>query len=313
MTAPSLRTLTQRTLRAAEVRGATLVVAVSGGGDSQALLHVLAALASREGLRLHAHGVNHGLRAAAAAELGLARALATDLGVFYTQTDLKLEPGANLQARARRARHLALEEVRRAQNAAFVATAHHQRDRAETVLIRLLRGAPLAGLAVLAPREGTRLRPFIDAPSELIQDYLARHRLAYATDPSNADPRFLRSRVRHELLPLLRALSPHIEPTLAALATSAATPPHDHAEDLAILRALPRSSLLALRKMASGALPRGRILLPHGLVARWDEPHTTIMVAGEPQPEGVAGSAGAKESSVPAPAREDRKSTPGGA
>lgn len=282
MSAPALRTLARRVLREAEVRGRRVLLALSGGGDSMALLHVLAGLSKAEGFTLFAHGVDHGLRAGAAAELDLAAALADRLDVPFARSRVELEQGGNVHARARKARYDALERARAAADATFVATAHHRRDRAETVLLRLLRGAPAAGLGVLPAVEGRRLRPFVHAPFELIQTYLAHHRLRFADDPSNRDPRYLRTRVRHELLPLLRELGPNIESTLCALADALSDDsPREHAADLAVLHALPRGTLQALRRMAEGSSPHARILLPGGLAASWDAPHSKIQVEAE--------------------------------
>jgi tRNA(Ile)-lysidine synthase len=216
---PTLITSTRRTLleECGPLAGRTVLAAVSGGGDSQAMLSVLARLAPKLGFGLLAHGVDHGLRAAAAAELDLAEALSTKLGVPFARTQLRLARGGNLQARARDARYAALREVA-APHAALIATAHHADDRAETVLLRLLRGAGPRGLAVLAPRAQDVIRPLVRAGKRDVRLHLERHCLAFAEDPSNQDAAFLRVRVRHEALPLLEQLSPQIVRHLNALA-----------------------------------------------------------------------------------------------
>jgi tRNA(Ile)-lysidine synthase len=207
---PALLRRTERTLREETPlrRGQRVLVAVSGGGDSMALLHVLARLGSRLGIELFAHGVDHGLRAAAAAELALAATLASELGVPFTSTALQLAPGGNLQARARAARYAALDAAAERVGADWVATAHHADDRAETLLLRLLRGASPSALGVLPAAAERRLRPFIRAPKSAISQHLQRHGVPHAHDPSNRDPRFLRTRIREELLPLLERLTP---------------------------------------------------------------------------------------------------------
>lgn len=205
--------------------GSRLIAAVSGGPDSMALLHVLAKLRAEFSFELFAHGVDHGLRAEASAELALASELAAGLGVPFTTTELALAHGSNLQARARDARYAALEARAHALGGALIATAHHADDRAETVLIRLLRGANPAALAALPARDGARLRPLIRARRADVLLHLERHGLNFANDPSNRDARFLRSRVRHELLPLLAQLSPKIVDHLTALADELAREP----------------------------------------------------------------------------------------
>ncbi|MCA9646106.1 MAG: tRNA lysidine(34) synthetase TilS [Polyangiaceae bacterium] len=214
---PTLIKLVQATLKDLDLRGARLLVAVSGGPDSMALLHVLALSQQKLGLRVWAHGVDHGLRGEAGAELDLAQALAEAHGVAFTRSRISLPKGGNLQERARVARYRELEAVAQ-HHEALVCTAHHADDRAETLLLRLLRGSGPGGLAVLPPRSGDRVRPMIRATRGDVLRHVERHALQVASDPSNADPRFLRVRVRRELLPLLEQLSPGIVGHLTALA-----------------------------------------------------------------------------------------------
>lgn len=203
-----MRTLREET----ELRpGDRIVVGVSGGGDSMALLHVLAGLRSSLKCAIHAHGVDHGFRSEAVSELDLAEQLSTRLEVPFTRSSLQLSGGGNLQARAREGRYTELEATARRVGARWVATAHHHEDRAETLLIRLLRGTGPRGLAVLPACSTTaqpgRLRPLIRSSKAAIERHLTRHEIAYACDPSNRNPKFLRTRVRHELLPLLEELA----------------------------------------------------------------------------------------------------------
>ena len=216
---PTLITLVRRTLveECGPLHGRAVLAAVSGGGDSQAMLSVLARLAPTLGYRLSAHGVDHGLRPEASGELDKAEALAAKLGVPFGRTRLALARGGNLQARAREARYGALREVA-APDDALIATAHHADDRAETVLLRLLRGAGPRGLAVLAPRAQDVIRPLVRAGKREVVLHLQRHCLDFAEDPSNKDAAFLRVRVRHEALPLLEQLSPQVVRHLNALA-----------------------------------------------------------------------------------------------
>jgi tRNA(Ile)-lysidine synthase len=216
---PSLITIVRRTLReeCGPLRQRSVLAAVSGGGDSQAMLEVLARLAPELGFRLRAHGVDHGLRSEAGSELDLAEALAAKLGVPFARTRLEISRGSNLQARAREARYAALREAAAA-DGAVIATAHHALDRAETVLLRLLRGAGPRGLAVLPARAQDVIRPLLRAGKSDVLAHLSRHRIEFARDPSNTDAAFLRVRVRHELVPMLENLSPQIVRHLNALA-----------------------------------------------------------------------------------------------
>lgn len=216
---PSLVTLVKRTLveECQPLAGRTVVAAVSGGGDSQAMLSVLARLAPKLKFRLLAHGVDHGLRAEAAHELDVAEALARRVDVPFSRSRVAVARGANLQARARAARYEALREAA-APHSALIATAHHADDRAETVLLRLLRGAGPRGLAVLPARAQDMLRPLVRATKRDVVTHLSRHGIEFAQDPSNQDSAFLRVRVRSELLPLLAQLSPQVVRHLNALA-----------------------------------------------------------------------------------------------
>ncbi len=217
---PTLLTLARRLVRehGLVAAGETVLVAVSGGPDSMALLHVLARLRRELGCRLVAHGVDHGLRPEAGAELGRAAAFAEGLGVPFGRSRVAVEPGGDLQARARRARLEALRRAAGEAGAATIATGHHADDRAETVLLRLLRGSGPRGLACLPPRAGELIRPLLLARRADVEAHVRRHGVPFSVDPSNEDRRFLRSRVRYELLPLLCELSPGVVGHLTGLA-----------------------------------------------------------------------------------------------
>jgi tRNA(Ile)-lysidine synthase len=223
---PTLITLTLAALRdhGLAPRGSRILAAVSGGPDSMALLHVLALVRSKLAFGLFAHGVDHGLRPQAADELDAAEQLARTLEVPFARTRVDVPRGGNLQARARAARWEALRAAAAQIGAERIATGHHAEDRAETLLIRLLRGTGPKGLAVLPPLAGDRIRPFYRARRADIEAHVRRHRIPFRIDPSNADPRFLRTRVRHELLPLMEALSPRIVEHLCRLADDSGNP-----------------------------------------------------------------------------------------
>lgn len=217
---PALLTLVARSLRGecARLGGCRVLVAVSGGVDSQVLLHALAWHRSRFGLDVFAHGVDHGLREGAEGELDLAETLAGTLAVPFSRARLRVAEGGNLQARARAARLSSLRSRAGEVGARFVATAHHADDRAETFLLRLLRAAGPRGLAVLPAIDGDLARPLLRASRPAIEAHAARHALPFARDPSNENPRFARVRVRREVLPLLRDLDPRIVDHLGTLA-----------------------------------------------------------------------------------------------
>jgi len=255
-------------------RGTRVLVAVSGGPDSMALLHVLSWLRKSFGIEIVAHGVDHGLRAEAASELDLAEGFARTLEVPFARTRLDLPPGGNLQARARALRYAALRAAAAAAGASLIATAHHADDRAETFLIRLLRGASPGALAVLPARDGDLIRPLIRARRTDVLAHLARHEVPYAEDPSNRDHRFVRVRVRREVLPLLESLSPRIVEQLTGLADELrdVSPLFIEVPDGSRVH-LGRVQRHALRRLLAGDAPRGRIRLRGGWEIRLD-PHT---------------------------------------
>ncbi len=276
---PTLLTFARRSLsRGGEIalaRGSRLLVAVSGGPDSMALLDVAARLSKDLRFSVVAHGVDHGLRPEAKDELDLAAAVSTTLGVPFGRSTVEVPRGGNLQARARRARYEALAAAARREGATIIATAHHADDRAETVLLRLLRGAGPLGMAVLParapfplpPAESLELvRPLLRARRRDVVAHLVRHRIPFASDPSNHDSTFLRARVRAELMPLLEELSPSIVLHLNALADQLSAERRENGPPLALPRATQDAlaRLLALR----GSLPRAsaRVWLPGGLI-----------------------------------------------
>jgi tRNA(Ile)-lysidine synthase len=281
---PALFKIVERTLADEHLfeAGDFVLIAVSGGPDSMALLHVLAKLAPRIGLRLAAHGVDHGLRPAAVQELALAEGYASEIGVPFASTRVDVRPGPNLMARAREARYAALgtallewteRDGSEGGHGRFIATAHHADDRAETVLIRLLRGTGPAGLAVLAPRASHLVRPFVRARRTDIVAHLERHRIPHAHDPTNDDPRFLRTRVRRELLPLLAELSPRIVEHLCDLADAASEPrsPEEGAvPDVVGGHRLGRAHRTELARALKKRNSKARVPLPGGRIATID-------------------------------------------
>lgn len=203
--------------------GARVLVACSGGADSVALSDLLCALAPRSpwsvaGL-LH---VNHRLRGAAADEdEAFCRELAGALGVpvIVERVDAAARAradGISVEAAGHRIRYELFERTVAEGAADRVATAHTRDDQAETVLLRLLRGAGPAGLAGIRARRGSVVRPLLDVRRAELRDYLRERRLSHREDPTNRDLRVTRNRIRHKLLPLLKAeFSPAIADVLA--------------------------------------------------------------------------------------------------
>ncbi len=191
--------------------GEPLLVLVSGGGDSVALLDV----AVRLGAQASALHVNYGLREGADGDEALVRELAERLGVpvYVEGVSLGDETG-NLQERARDARYALAERLASADYAA----AHTASDQAETVLYRLAVSPGSRALHGMPSRRGRLVRPFLGVTREEVRDYLRSRGLQWREDPSNSDRRFARTRVRHDLLGALRSIGPAAERTLAETA-----------------------------------------------------------------------------------------------
>ncbi|HWI53146.1 MAG TPA: tRNA lysidine(34) synthetase TilS [Symbiobacteriaceae bacterium] len=208
--------------------GDRVIVAVSGGPDSTALLHVLHRLAPELGLLLHVFHMDHGLRGEqSAADATYVQRLAEKLGLPCAVTtlppgELKHRAGS-LQANARQARYAAIADLAARIGATRVAYGHTKDDQAETVVMRFLRGAGARGLAGIPPvrHEGavTHIRPLLEVSRHKIEAYCTEHELFPRLDESNLTPAYLRNRIRLELLPHLAATyNPAIRENLGQMA-----------------------------------------------------------------------------------------------
>jgi len=191
--------------------GGTLLVAVSGGADSIALLRFLVAERARVGRHesIAAAHVNHGVRGADAdADAGFVRERATGWGVPYFEASLAASATSSEDA-LRRARYAALVSLAEQAGASRTAIAHTADDQAETVLFRMARGAGLRGLAGMRPKGRVLglavVRPFLDVTRAQVLDYLRRHDLPFREDATNASLEPARNRIRHDILPRLEA------------------------------------------------------------------------------------------------------------
>ena len=204
--------------------GDTLIVGLSGGADSTALLDLLATLSAFP-LRLVAAHLNHCLRGTGSdADEQFCRELAAHYNIPFESRRVDVKAMANreslnLEDAGRRARITFFDDLFTTWQAAAVVLAHHADDQAETVLMRLLRGSGMSGLAGMPWRNGRGyIRPMLDITRVEIETYLAERRLKWREDISNLDITFLRNRIRHELLPLLERCNPAVRKTLATTA-----------------------------------------------------------------------------------------------
>lgn len=210
-----------------------MVAAVSGGSDSVALLWILHEL-HQDGT-VHLTGLahlNHQLRQLAGRDEAFCRALAARIGVPFLGecadvAELAREWRCSIEVAARRARYACLERARVASGASRIGVAHTRDDQAETVLLRLVRGAGTRGLRGALPVRGTVVRPLLDCSRNELRRYLTARAESWLEDETNADLGHPRNRVRHELLPLLaERYRPSVTRVLARTADVAA---HDDA------------------------------------------------------------------------------------
>lgn len=216
---------------------ATLIAAVSGGADSLALLHAMASLREEIGYSLRVAHVHHGMRADADDDVARLQttcdALAVPLSVGYMDVPgIAEEKKVSLEVAGRLARYGYLYDVAAEHGAHAVCTGHTLDDQAETLLLRIIAGTGIEGLGGIAPARlavppETRApvwlwRPLLEVKRADTMAFCASRGLKTLDDPSNADPRYPRNRVRHTLLPLLeREFNPAIRDALANLANLA--------------------------------------------------------------------------------------------
>lgn len=199
------------------------LVGYSGGLDSTALLHAIVALGEARGADVSAAHVHHGIHAEADRWVAHCRQFCMALGVTLkvVRITVKTGGGDSLEAAARHARYHALRSLMAPQTCLL--TAHQQDDQAETLLLQLLRGAGLDGLAAMAHicrfADGWHARPLLAFSRGDLQDYASRHGLAWIEDPSNRDTAVHRNFLRHEVMPLLKQRWPAATRTLARAAS----------------------------------------------------------------------------------------------
>jgi len=239
--------------------GSHVLVGVSGGADSITLLQLLVSLAEALDLSVSAAHLNHGIRPEAAEDATFVETLCEDLGVpcYTEEVDVPAQAestGASLEMAARDARYAFFSRTATQCGANAVATAHTRDDQAETVLMKLCRGAGTAGLRGIAWEtviHGVRvIRPLLDVSREEVVGFLNERGLAWREDATNADTQFKRNFVRHEVLPLLeRGLNPRVKEALARTAELLG-------EEEALLTALTRQALEKVQA-ETGALQLG--------------------------------------------------------
>lgn len=217
-----LRTIRDHSLFA---RDDHALVAVSGGPDSTALLYGLLALAPRLKLSLSVACIDHQLRVQSADEARMVAERCRSLGVRCDVVPVDVAKArrshVSTQEAARVVRLAALEDTAKRLGCNKIALGHTADDQAETVLFRIIRGTGVRGLAGIPYRRDAFVRPLLDVCRSELLGYLTKRKITFFSDPSNISPRYARSRIRHEVLPMLRRENPRVVEALLSLSHEA--------------------------------------------------------------------------------------------
>ncbi|MGC8460663.1 MAG: tRNA lysidine(34) synthetase TilS [Candidatus Dormibacteria bacterium] len=199
-------------------RGAILVVAVSGGPDSMALLDIFARLAPPREWTIHVAHVNHGLREDAARDGKHVADAAEHYGLQFHLREVEVKRHGSIQANAREARYAALRSVQEGTGAGAIVTGHTADDQVETVLMRALSSGSPKSIGAMRYVNDSVVRPLLSSWKHEILSYCAERDIHFLTDPSNTSSRYMRNRLRHEVIPALEQVYPAAKRRLWALA-----------------------------------------------------------------------------------------------
>ncbi len=202
--------------------GDVILMAVSGGRDSMALVRVLTEISPRFSMRLVVGHVDHGLRSESESEAEFVcgqceKSKIPFHGICLDTQVLREDPGG-IEHAARRERYKCFRKMAKEAGANKIATGHHLNDQAETVLYRALRGSGSKGLSAIRPVAGQIIRPLLHASRKMIDAYCAKHDIAYVDDSSNLDESFVRNALRLRLLPVCEEILPGSSAALARIA-----------------------------------------------------------------------------------------------
>lgn len=250
-------------------RGTRVCVALSGGKDSVALLHLLRELSEEHGISLLAVHVNHGIRGDEAdRDEAFCRELCDSLGIPFESYRfdvpmLAKEQGTGIEECARNVRYGVFETLISEKRADLVATAHHASDNAETVLFNLARGSSLKGAGGIPAVRGSIIRPLIDATPKEITSYLREKGLSFVTDSTNSDTDYTRNLIRAEIMPVLRRVNGEAEAHIREFSLGAREDSEYLAleaqkmktDDISVLRSLHRAILKRVLILLAGECP----------------------------------------------------------
>ena len=285
--------------------GSRVLVAVSGGLDSVALLTLLHHLSVPLQLHLEAAHLDHSLRPESRDDARFVAELCAGLGVHLTHERLDVAEAArqrkgNLEETARDVRRDFLLNTAQVRGCHLVALGHHADDQSETFLLRLLRGSRVTGLAGMRTTNGSIVRPLLLFSRQELLDYIQSEGLVWREDLSNLDQRFTRNRIRHQLLPTLAEFNPNIRTQLVGLCEQmqqdedfwsdlVARELSKHGQWLVDEYVLNRNGLLALPQALTGRLVRAALAEVRGDLRGITAAHTAdiMMLASEGEPQGA--------------------------
>lgn len=195
--------------------GSSVLIALSGGQDSMCLADILMKLKEEKNLKLSAVHMEHGIRHdTSISDMEFVKDYCRDNGIelYIKQADIPAiasKQGKGLEQTAREQRYKFFEEVYNSKDIDVIATAHHGNDQAESVIINLVRGAALDGIAGMAPVNGKYIKPFLCVTKQEIEMYCEAEKIPYRVDATNSDPNYTRNYVRHIINPLLASINPN--------------------------------------------------------------------------------------------------------
>lgn len=198
-------------------RGDKLVLGVSGGPDSSAMLDVFSKLKLKCNLELIVVHINYNLRGLdSIKDVEFVKKLAKKYTLPIILLDVKIEKKNNLEEKLRDIRYAFFEKIRKENKFDLIAVAHNLDDQAETMLMHLIRGSGMLGLSAMQLKNKRVVRPFLDITKKEILEYLKEENLKYRRDKTNAQSKFLRNKIRNKLLPYLeKEFNPQIKRVLA--------------------------------------------------------------------------------------------------
>lgn len=204
-----LETLRGKLISANVKAGDILVMAVSGGADSMALLDLIYQVSDRDKFKLVVVHINHGLRKTSIKDEKVVEEYCAKKEIDFIVSFAKLGGiKSGIEERARLARYKLLREVKEAREAKWILTAHNSDDQVETIVLNFLRGSGVRGLGGMKFMTKDILRPLLEISKKDLFNYLKKQKVKFAVDETNSQTEFMRNRVRHKLLPILREYNP---------------------------------------------------------------------------------------------------------